>query len=88
MQEETKQCCGCRHFVRYYTKGIRHYLMAEAGLCIKMQCVVKPQESCDNFSLKSDCGKPSKGLLDKISGLFSQIKELSRLIEEEIEENG
>ena len=87
MENENNQCSRCSHFNRYYTKGIRHYLSAEAGYCGKRKCDVKPKECCEYFLCIPAYKKPSKGLLERINNLITQIAELSSMIEKEMEEN-
>lgn len=86
MQEANHKCYMCRHFDRYYTKGIKHFNKATCGWCTDKREIVGIHENCIHYIPRPRNKRVSTLLRISLSELLTEITEVRKMLEVERDE--
>ncbi|MDE6618750.1 MAG: hypothetical protein K2K13_06985 [Clostridiales bacterium] len=79
-----EKCSQCKHFERYYTKGVKRFSKTEFGLCTQKHESVNIHDCCERYK----AGVRYRGIISKrvkvcLNELLTEISAIRMVIEEE-----
>lgn len=80
---EKGKCCWCKHFCRYYTKGLTDFKACPIGLCGKRQDIVKAADGCEEFSRRLRRVHHSAALKRRLNDILINLTAIRKFVEEE-----
>ncbi len=81
-----KQCFGCRYLDRYYIRGVKKFTKTKFGWCCATAEVVDIHNGCDRFAQSRPLKRSKYGVQYCLNDLLTQITELRKLLEDDIDE--
>lgn len=86
MKEESKKCCRCKYFDKYYTKEIKHFRPTKWGWCCQKRDNVNMHCGCENFLFKPLSKRSNRLLLYCLNSLLTELSEIRKVLETENDE--
>ena len=82
MENGKEKCSTCRHWDRYYTKGVKRYNKTGCGWCCKKQENVTAHESCEEY-VKTYHYRTSKYAIKRcLNDILTEITSIRTVIED------
>ena len=84
--ETKKECCTCKYFTAYYTKGYTCYLRENCGECFQTQQVMKKHDGCPLWRYKLPVEREVKAghILNALEDTLLKISCIYEYIEDNI----
>lgn len=83
MEYKCSECYRCKHFLRYYTKGVKQHNKTAFGWCCQKTDSVEIHGTCENFALNPRRKKSRKLLGYYLGNLLTEISSIRMILEEE-----
>ena len=84
MENKCGKCFRCRYFERYYTKGVKKFVMTDLGACYQRgREAVNKHDGCESYEPRQYKVRSNRLLRCVLSDILTQISEVRKMIEAE-----
>ena len=80
------KCYGCKHFYRYYIKGVTTFNRTNWGWCCYRMFNTRSTEGCDKFKLKKRQERCNAFVERTLNDLLTELSTIRKVLE--VEEGG
>jgi len=86
MENKNERCSTCKHYSRYYTRGVKRFSQTTYGYCSVRKENADIHESCEDYR-KRACEKISSMHIKRcLNDLLTEISEIRHVIEDVYDE--
>lgn len=85
MENKENICSKCRHFDRFYIKGVKRYNAIEYGWCCKKVGITETRDTCDNYARKVKSHNSESSIRYVLSDMLTDISEIRCILLDEDE---
>lgn len=80
---DNKRCNMCKHFNRYYTKGVTRFNQTEYGWCTRKCESVNIHDYCERYEVRIKARGINRRAKVCLNELLTEISAIRKVIEEE-----
>lgn len=86
MEEKKEVCFRCKHFQRYYQKGVKRFIGTSIGFCCNLYKQMPVFGNCENFSRKKYSKKSYELIRMCLNFILMELSEMRVAIEADVDE--